>query len=593
MASWPERAGAWVLVPIVAVYLALVVPATLSQGINWDEQVDLTIASSYLDGGEGLIVGSDVDKSQTRLPMYSVALLSMVAGSLSLTLARLVSICVSALTVIGVYVFCRRRLDPAKAVVAAAIVATSPYFLAFAGLAFTEGDAFVTCATVWTLIAGSNLMQKRTVGAAALAGCALGLAVSSKFLGVALIPAVLLAVFVSGTHSNSNITSDAGKRRAIANVVSATAPIGLLQPSTGPLTRVIADLRSFLGNDWIRYLLTLALSAVMLSWIWLHRRRVVSDILASGIVVTASVLTFFVVPPVHTTNSHIVRDLLAKSSGAGITVAQVAEFAAFHAFVLVLKPGILIGLGLAAGVVAALVHFRSRPELRLPVLMAVFYFGFVSLTPVAQTFYMMPVFPLLAILMADWLVETGRRSRPLLVAILLAVVSTIGWDLAASYPDFALNGYQWTGERYLAGRATLGYRGIAQIRANGVEDLLMWAQDNVAEGDTVAGFISERHIVRALAPDPAYVYIDAFEASFERTCPELACADWVFTEINSHILQRYDGSQPDASIYRYRFDRALLESQFEKVLSIVSAYDIEVAQVWRRRTPRGPVGLPS
>lgn len=574
------------LVPIIAVYLALVVPAALSQGINWDEQVDLTIASSYLDGSAGFIVGSDDDASQTRLPMYSVALLSMVTGTLSLALARMVSVGVSALTVIGIYVFCRRWLDTPKAIAAAVIVATSPYFLAFAGLAFTEGDAFITCAAVWVLIAGSELLRKRTVGAAVLAGCALGLAVSSKFFGVALIPAVLLALFVSGTQ-----TSSGGERRAAVKVAPAIAPIEIFQGSTGRPGHVVADLRSFLGNDLIRYLLTVALSAALLSWGWLNRRRAVSRVLASVIIVMASVLTFFVVPPVHTTNTGVVRELFARSSHVGTSVDQVIEFAVFHAFVLVLKPGILIGIGLIVGFFAALVRLRRRPELRLPVFMATSYLGFVSLTPVAQPFYMMPVFALLAVLMADWLIETGRTHRRLFVGIVLASVATVGWDLEASYPDFALNGYQWTGERFLAGRATLGYRGIAQVRANGVQDMLLWARDNVPGGDTVVGFISERHIVRALAPDPAYVYIDAFDESFERTCPDLACADWVFTEINAHILQRYDGSQPEASIYRYRFDRAMLESQFEKVLALTSAYDIEVAQVWRRRTSRGPAEL--
>ncbi|MEJ2542311.1 MAG: glycosyltransferase family 39 protein, partial [Gemmatimonadota bacterium] len=517
---WLERTGAWILVPLVVAYLSLVVPSTLPQGINWDERVDLTIAESYLDGPDGFITGSTDDLTQTRLPMYSVALLALATGSLTLGLARMVSVAVGVLTLLGVYVFCRICLDRSKAAVATAIVATSPYFLAFAGLAFTEGDVFIACATVWVLVAGSWFLRKRTAGAAALTGGALGLAVSSKFFGVALIPAVLAVLWTSRPGQAPHRNGD--PRPAAGGVFM----LGVAAPLMAWRAVLSGNLASGVAHDLVRLGLVTALMAAFTVWVWPLRRESVSRTVASFIVVTGSVLTFLLVPLVHTTNGRIIGRLLSTTSGSGISGPQVAEFAAFHAGVLLLKPGLLIGLGLLAGSVMALLDLHGRSELRLPSAMAAAYFGFASLTPVAQTFYMMPVFPLLAILMADWLVEVGRRRRRLSVALLAGCVLSVGWDLTATYPNFALNGYQWTDARYLAGRATLGYRGIAQIRTDGIDEVLRWASQNIPGGDTVVGFIEGPHLVRSLEPDPKYRYVNGLVAGPGRDCRDLSCGDW-------------------------------------------------------------------
>ena len=126
--------------------------------------------------------------------MYTVALVFILAGTIDFHLARLVSAGVSLLTLVAVFVYCRRWLDPTKGAVACLLVGTSPYFLAFAGCAFGEGDVFITCATAWVLVSASALVSRASIGRAVVAGAALGLAMSSKMSGVSLLPAVIAAV---------------------------------------------------------------------------------------------------------------------------------------------------------------------------------------------------------------------------------------------------------------------------------------------------------------------------------------------------------------------------------------------------------------
>ena len=183
---------------------------------------------------------------------------------------------------------------------------------------------------------------------------------------------------------------------------------------------------------------------------------------------------------------------------------------------------------------------------------------------------MMPVASLLTILLADaahrsWV---QRRIATACVGALAAALLVV--DLARGYPDLHLNGYQWLGEREIAGRWSLGYRSIAQTPSDGIEQALAWTGEHAGPDDRVVTFAFPRQIVRWLVPDPDYEWIDGTEQ------PErLAEADFVVTSINVD-LQARSGRQP---IY----DRARLERDFERVHRVTRAYDIEVAAVWRRR----------
>ena len=78
--------------------------------------------------------------------------------------------------------------------------------------------------------------------------------------------------------------------------------------------------------------------------------------------------------------------------------------------VIAVKPSFVIGVGAWASVAVAAFRVRSRPELRIPLLFVAFYVLFLLRLPWAQTFYMMPAFPALAILLADMGVELFDRQ---------------------------------------------------------------------------------------------------------------------------------------------------------------------------------------
>src|SRR5215204_2466406 len=82
-----RRTGALVWAPdvlsvaiIAALYLALELPTVGTFGILWDEQNDLDVARSYLSTPAGWLAGSAEDPTQTRLPMYTAAVLFALTG---------------------------------------------------------------------------------------------------------------------------------------------------------------------------------------------------------------------------------------------------------------------------------------------------------------------------------------------------------------------------------------------------------------------------------------------------------------------------------------------------------------------------------
>ncbi len=105
------RAAVFPLFLIIVLYTALLLPTIGRQGISWDEQTDILIARAYIAGPAGWFIGSNLGPSQTWLPMFTVALLYALTGTDNLLTARLLSAFVSALTIVGVYVFCAREAE--------------------------------------------------------------------------------------------------------------------------------------------------------------------------------------------------------------------------------------------------------------------------------------------------------------------------------------------------------------------------------------------------------------------------------------------------------------------------------------------------
>jgi hypothetical protein len=556
------------LVVAIAAYLVLVLPTVGRQGINWDEHTDLTVAAAYLDPG-GLWAGSTADLNQTRLPMYLGSLLFRAVGEVELHDARLMSCAVAVLTLFGVWVFCRRELGGDVAAVACLLLATSPYYLAYSQLAFTEGDVFIACATVWTLVAAGALARLRRVGRATLLGLAFGLAVSTKFSALPILAAVMLHLFVTQPPDAQNGGyRDTAWRRPFALgsallgawvlVYLALAKLGMLAPGGRASLLALMAMTAIWGS--------------LLFWGWRNRHRALSRALLLLVPISVAAATFFIAPPVHTTNPRVFVTILQEivAGGDGATPSPRLEVAAFHFLVVLIKPSLLVGAGLWLSIAPSVRRAIASPVHRLLLLTIAFYVAFVLTLPWSQTRYMVPVAMLLTILLADTACRAWSKWRfATACAGALAGVLLVS-DLVRSYPDLNLNGYQWVGERELAGRWSLGYRAIAQTPSDGIEQALAWTVEHAGADDRVVTLISPRHIVRWLVPEPAYEWIDGIKH------PEgIANADLVITSINVDLLGR-SGQDPV-------YDRRLLESEFEQVYRVTRAYGIEVASVWRRR----------
>ncbi len=575
MRSPVSVSGTW-LVAAICVYLGLTLPNLDRQGVGWDEQVDLMIASAYSSPG-GSWRGATQEPNQTRLPMYLGSYVLRSLGGIELHGSRLMSVAVAVLILIGVWIFCGRELDPASGVVSCLLLATSPYFLAFSKVAFTEGDVYITCAAVWVLILARRLDRRLTIGSTVLLGAMIGVSVSMKFFGVALIPAVVLYL-VTNRGEESPEASPIDARWSVPLAGLGLSLLGVLlwflelatHQRIWPGGRRALVFMALFGLLWLS----------LLVWGWKHRAVVIDRRLLPIVIGILAIATFFVVPPVHTTNPAIATALISESAEGGTTVSfgQYLEMGAFHFLVVLIKPSLAMGLLLWLSLVAALLRARQHRGTRLLVLAVLFYFGFLVVLPLAQTRYMMPVLVMLTMLLSDSACRAFRAHRIWVASVATVAGLLLALDLVRVYPDYSLSGYPLVGERYLAGRSTVGYRSIVQTPSDGIEQALRWADEFVEPDERLVMFVRPGHIVRAILPEPRFELANGLLDS-----PELDRADYVLTSINAEIEAKEDGRSSSGSIYRYPYDREQLEQGFEPVFVVTRAFGLEVAAVWRRR----------
>jgi 4-amino-4-deoxy-L-arabinose transferase-like glycosyltransferase len=564
---------------VLLVYGLLLAPTVTRQGISWDEQTDLDIARSYISRPDGWLRGSESDPSQTRLPMYVVAVVYTLLNTDDLYTARLVSCLVGALTIVGVYMACVRDYDHRRGVLAGAILATSPFFLSFARTAFTETDVYVACAFSWLVVCLSHLREKGTIGWAAVTGIVLGLGLSVKFTAVVLFPAVLLQA-----RSFPRVqASEALPRREVAGGAA------LLSLMAGSMLFGWAGINAtapMFREGWLlRFHACLALIgwALVLAWAARKRDRAAQPLTLAGLVILLSLGTFMVLPPVHTTNPSIIASLIERfNSQVGWNPCFTWEAAVLHLACVVFKSSPLIGIGLLVGVVATLVQWKAKPGSRFPLLVVLFYFLGLVLLPIAQTFYMVPLLPILAILASDQLLTLWpERTTAAVIAGAAAVVLIV--DLFRCYPDYNLNGYQWLGARYLAGRPTIGYRSVVQTTSDGVQQVVGWLCDNATHGERVVAYVYPWHIVEAACPRPSFRISHGSRESV-RSRP-----DYVITHINHEIRAAWSawlsGRAFDVraeSVFWEPYDTDWLHSHFTKVATVRRAFGVEMASIWER-----------
>jgi hypothetical protein len=568
---WLSRPHGYFLV-LLLVYSLLVLPTLTRQGISWDEQVDLWIARAYLQPG-GWLRGTDLDPSQARLPMAVVALVYSLSGREDLLTARWVSASVGALTLLGVYVFACQRLTPIHGLIAVGILATSPFYLSFSRVAFTETDIYLACALTWLLVCINGLLRRPQIGRAALVGLMLGLAISAKFTAVILIPLVwILFLRVQGKSLKAKLTR------------------WTVYFWTGWLFTAVLVIVIFAGslqeagiNRWEMYGLVFMSWLLPLFWAVWNRGLVTDPSLMAGFAMGFGLLTALLIPPEHLVNiGHILDPELRNSIAWRVENEMIfylnfaGEAAGLHLLSIILKSTPLIGAGLLMGWGAA-VSQRRRPEIRSLILFSGGYFIWLLVLPIAQTFYVIPILPALALLAADGFMRLLKSHRS--VAMILAIASIV-WcilELVLCYPDYNLNGYQWLGARPVLGRSSIGYRSVVQTPSDGVEQAVIWLNENARAGEIVQVYALPWHIIREAAPEPHYRLVNGFESTLAQR------PDYVVVTINATIWQGWHLDTPQREVFRYPFDTGQLSQEYEKIFSVMRAFGIEVASVWKRK----------
>ena len=561
-------------------YLALIVPTLARQGIGWDEQVDRDIARSYGSARYGWFSGSGFDASQSRLPMYLGGLVFAATGRDSLWLSRVLTVMMGALTLACIIVLGRQVFGAGAGELASLLLATSPYFLSFSRVAFTESDLFVTAFLAAFLVCLEALRRTRELGWTLASGLALGGAIASKLTAASFVLLVFALPWLCQGRWDDSASAPLPRRDG-RTLWAATLLLlaGIATVWWWGCLRMLRSEPAMLKAGWF----PLALLWAAIAFWGLRRRHQRLPGPAVGAWIAAyAVATFFLIPPVHLTEPDLLvgmlrrafHDLLAGEGNAG-------QFAVFYAACLVFKSSPALGAALLASPAAALWQARRRPELRL-LLAAVLLYALVLLRlPLAQTFYLVPLLPLLALLAADQAVRW--RARPVLVAAGVVAFAWLALDLARCYPDFNLNGYQYLGERRLAGRATLGYRGVAQVTTDGTEQSLRWVADHVEPGSTVVTYLLASHIVHA-AGLPGITLENGLRSKSDL----LAGADYAVVALGSTLSDDRGTDPRAASIYDFPYDSDLLQRDFSRVFSVRRAFGLEVASVWKRRLPRAP-----
>jgi hypothetical protein len=557
----------------ILIYSVLLIPTVRRQGISWDEQTDIWVARAYLKQPDGWLVGSDIDPSQTRLPAFTVALVYTLFNQSGLILARYVSCIIGTLTLLAVFIFCRRRYDTRRGILACALLATSPFYLSFARVAFTETDIYLACMLAWLLVCVDRLQTRPSTRWATLVGIMTGLAISAKFTALVVLPAIWYAVWQTRKRGQGMGLRPENPVKFIFWIIWIFVFLfgGWYFPSTLSSTTYQGNLRLF------HYFLIFIGLVLPIFWA-LRRQQFTSSWYMLGLLITGlALLTFLVLPPEHLTNPGILNSLNNRfRHEMTYRIGFMVEAATLHVFSIFFKSSLVIGGGLLLSLAVTTSQWRNWKN-RFPLLVVWLYLGCLVVLPLAQTFYTIPILPILTIFTADQFLSIFSRKRA--IALVLAGLATLmlSVDLILCYPDYNLNGYQWLGKSILVGRSSIGYRSVVQTPSDGVEQAMEWVNDHARPGEVVRAYLLPWHIVQAKAPNPIYKLENGLAGRVSDN------PDYVVVEINAQIRQSWWIKSPPEDVFHPPYNTSWLESNYTKVFTVKRAFGIEMASVYSRK----------
>jgi hypothetical protein len=564
---------------ILGCYSLLIIPTIDRLGIGWDEATDFVIAQAY-QTPRGILLGIPWDLSQTRLPMFTVALAFRLLETSNLFIARSTTVIVGGLTLLGIFVYGKNRFNPATGLLAAGLLAINPFFLSFARLAFTESDIYLACSLTWLLVAVSRLQERPSLGWAALSAILLSFAISSKATAFVIVPAACASFLLSRVYPGKS--ADNSRVSGLNYVPALSVWFWSGWATTVMLAGVLISRQLNAGDHpgrihLLNYVLVFLGWLTILAWVVHKRKSTTHPIALAAFIAGFSILTFVIFPPEHLGNSAIIRELISRADQEmTFSLGLIWELAALHIFAIFLKSTPVLGLGLLIGFVISVTQWRRR-ELTLPLLVAAIYLSAIIFLPLGQTFYTIPLLPILSLLAADQLLRLFFKRRRISLTLIILGMSWWGVEVKQCYPDYHLNGYQWLGARPFFGRSSIGYRSIVFVPLDGVQQVMEWLNTHAESGQIAQLYVEPWYIVTSLAPDPVYQLTDGFKDNLSSK------PDYVVTHIASNIWQGAGSDTPQGDVYRYPFDVVTLQMEYEQVFSVRRAFDLEVASIWRRK----------
>lgn len=565
-----------VFLGILVCYFLLIIPTVDRLGIGWDEETDLEIAQTYMTP-RGILLGSSRDPSQTRLPMFTGAVIFHLFGTSSLSVARFTTIFVGALTLLGIFEYGKKYFSPAIGLLAVGLLAINPFFLSFSRLAFTESDIYLACSLTWLLLSVAKLVEKPTIGWAIFSGVFASLSISSKATALILVPVVAASFVVSRKILDKKATPLDAKVLPSRTIWFWTGWAVMFMLAGILISRHLNAQASpslfhlfnygFVSLGWF----------LLLVWAVRHRRFSAPPLALAAWMTGFSVLTFIILPPEHLANSEIIDALITRAGQEmEMSTSFIFELAAFHSLTILLKSTPLLGFFLLAGFFSALTQWR-RSVLILPLLVVAVYMAGLLLLPLGQTFYTIPLLPVLSLLAADQLVRWIPQRQKILLAFITVGLIWWGVEMRQCYPDYHLNGYQWVGARPLFGRSSIGYRSIVYTPSDGVQQSIEWLNHHAKAGQIAQLYVEPWHIVKATAPKPVYKIIDGRESTLSNH------PDFIVIHIGSMVQQGEGNDAPLDAVFLDSFDRETLNRNYEKVFSVQRAFGLEMASIWKRK----------
>jgi hypothetical protein len=425
----------------------------------------------------------------------------------SLPGARIVSIVVGTSTIVMTFVMGRRWFSGAVGILAAGLLTISPYFIGFSRTAMTEGDAFCPLLVLVVLLTFEEYVRWRDSRRMLMFAVTLGLALATKFYLVFLVPALLACDLVQrwtqprgegdrweARHSSMLVWIAAAlmlELIAIGAAQTRHTPLSIVLWAVGLLGGVLAS-RQLIVRGAMRW-------PVLATW--------------PAILALAATVCFAVVPA-HVLQPAVIRTLGARLLGwDGLPPgALFADHVRLYSGILLLKLGMPLGILSVAALIWAGFRAMRNSVIRLGIVVLGVYIMLLTSLPLRQPFYLMSVYPLLALLLGGFIVEVTHvlwnraALRCLWIALVTASFLWLIWGHVSVYPEFGLYGYETIGNRWL-GAESRGYRNIIQVTNDGTEDALRWLIDHLPAGARVGSYLLDYHVIEA--------FIDQHSLPFE------------------------------------------------------------------------------